>query len=369
MNTPTPSASRRVDAVRARVAELDLDGLLVRHLPNIRYLTGFTGSNAWLYVGARVALFATDGRYEIQADEEVAAGSGFRRLIARDDLLGTLLERLVADLAPGRVGFESARVSYSEWERLSEKASSVRWVGVADAVEQLRVVKDAAEIEAIREAGQIAAAAWEETLALARPGVREAELAAELDHRMRNLGAEGPAFETIVASGPRSALPHARSGDRRIGVGDLILFDFGARWRGYCSDLTRTVVLGRADPRQRDTYGRVWAAQREACEILRERRPGSEVDAAARDMFEAEGIGSAFPHSTGHGLGLEVHEAPSLRKGVQAELSADMVVTVEPGLYFAGWGGIRIEDDFRITAGEPERLTGPAGAELRILQA
>jgi Xaa-Pro aminopeptidase len=190
-----------------------------------------------------------------------------------------------------------------------------------------------------------------------KPGVTEKEVAAELDFRMTRLGAEGPAFETIVASGERTALPHAATGDRRIRQGDLLLCDFGARLNGYCSDLTRTFAVGRPDPRQTEVYELVLAAHRQACGRLRQGVMGRDVDAAAREVFEAQDLESRFAHSTGHGLGLEVHEGPRLSRQSEEELVANMVVTVEPGLYFPGWGGVRIENDLLVTLDQPMFLT------------
>ncbi len=353
--------------VRARTAELDLQALLVTHTPNLRYLTGFTGSSGWLLLGSSRAIFVTDGRYERQAEEELAPDLGFELVVLRDGILVELAKRAAQQFEGSRVGFEARHLSYADWHRLVEAGGGAEWVAVAGVVEDLRAVKDEAEIDAMAGAGRIAVQALQEMLPLIKPGVREAEIAAELDYRMKRLGAECPAFATIVASGPRTALPHATTGQRRLQEGDLLLCDFGARWRGYCSDLTRTFVVGAPTARQAEVYRLVLAAHQAACERLQAGASGAEVDAAARGVLAAAGLEDRIAHSTGHGLGLEVHEAPRLHWQSDEPLRSNMVVTVEPGLYFPDWGGIRIEDDFVVTEGAPRVLADLDKVELRAL--
>lgn len=343
------SAARRLARVRAGLAERELDGLLVSNIANLRYLTGFSGSSGWLLLDDVRAVFVTDGRYETQAQDELPGDAGFELLVLRDRPLAGLAERAAQEFAGRRLGFEGNHVAVDELERLRGEDEAVDWRSVIGFVEEGRVQKDESEIALIRKAAEIAAAALADTLPLIRPGIREREIAAELEYRMRRHGAERAAFETIVASGERTALPHAATSDRQIGEGDLLLIDFGARWRGYHSDLTRTFVVGGADDRQRETYDLVLAAQEAACSALREGVPGSEVDAAARRIFDAEGLEDRFPHSSGHGLGLEVHEGPRLARQSEEPLRRGTVVTVEPGLYFPEWGGIRIEDDLVVS--------------------
>lgn len=356
MNSSTAAAVRRIAAVRRAVAEIDLDGLLVSHLPNIRYLTGFTGSNGWLIVGANEMIFVTDGRYERQAAQELEGVSGCELVIYRDGVLEVVGERAATALGPGRIGFEGQYLSVSDWEGLTAESDSIEWLAADDVIGGLRAVKDDDEIAAMETAAHLAATALEETLGAFKPGVREADIARELDYRMRKLGAERPAFETIVASGPRTALPHAGTGERAIEEGDLVLCDLGASWRGYCSDLTRTFVAGEPDSRQAEVYETVLEAHRSAREALREGAKASDVDRAARDVFESKNLGGEFPHSTGHGVGLEVHESPRLHINGDEPLRANMVVTVEPGLYFPDWGGVRIEDDYVVNADGPRPL-------------
>ncbi len=361
------SYAHRVAGVRARLAELDLQLLLVTHLPNLRYLTGFSGSAGWLLLALDRAIFVTDGRYQRMAEEQLAGDGSVELLILREDILSEISRRASEIWPSERAGFEARHLSYADWRRLVEAADGREWEPVDGVVEDLRSIKTEEEIATIADAGRIAALALEETLPLIKPGVREAEIAAELDYRMSRLGAEGPAFETIVASGPRTALPHAGTSARQIVAGDLLLCDLGARLSGYCSDLTRTFVIGAPTRRQLQTYACVLSAQGAACEALRSGVPGAEVDAAARRVFEGAGWEAQFTHSTGHGLGLEVHEVPRLHRLAREALRPNMVVTVEPGVYFPDWGGIRIEDDFVVTVGEPRALVGLEKGFLRSL--
>ncbi|NIR42539.1 MAG: aminopeptidase P family protein [Gemmatimonadetes bacterium] len=353
--------------VREAIADRQLDGLLVSHLPNLRYLTGFTGSNGWLLLGIDRVVIFTDGRYEQQVTEQVPADLGAQFVVPRERLLSELADRALQEFTGAKIGFESQHISHSTWAKFHDEADAVDWQPVTGLVESLRAVKDDAEVAAIQQAAQIAVRALGEVLPIVEPGMRDAELAAELDHRMVLAGAERPAFDTIVVSGPRTALPHASTGSRGLASGDLLLIDFGACWNGYSSDLTRTFVLGDPDDRQREVYAAVLEAQDAACRALRAGVEAGAVDAAARGRFEKRGMADNFVHSTGHGLGLEVHEGPGLRREAEDRLEAGMVVTVEPGLYFPGWGGIRIEDDLLVTEGEARRLVDLERDRLQAL--
>jgi Xaa-Pro aminopeptidase len=361
------AASQRLDRVRADLAGHGLDGLLVSHLPNVRYLTGFTGSNGWLAVGERQAVFITDGRYEQQAEEELAADAGIDIVVLRELFQEGLAERIAGAFGRATIGFEGPYLSYANWTRLVERCRGVNWKARTGLVEKLRAVKDEEEIAAIGTAAAIAAEALQEALSLVEPGISEVDIASELDYRMVRLGASGPAFETIVASGPRTALPHAATGQRNVCEGDLLLCDFGARWNGYCSDLSRTFVIGQTTQRQTETYTAVLEAQHAAFAALRAGATGAEVDAATRESFARRGLEDRFSHSTGHGLGLEVHEGPRLGRRAEEPLESGMVVTVEPGLYFPGWGGVRIEDDVVITEGRPNPVVELESDHLRVL--
>jgi len=337
-----------------------LDALLVTSRPNIRYLTGFSGSAGVAVVSREEVLLITDFRYDEQARQqcdavarvEIEGTSVWDQLLRELPTLGTLGTR-------GLIGFEAHALSVRDAERFSAgPGASWRWKPAAELVERLRVRKDAGEVAAIRAAATLATAALHDTLALVRPGLTELEIAGELERALRRLGSEAHPFPAIVASGPRSALPHALTSSRTVAVGDWLLLDFGAVVEGYCADMTRTVVVGaRADESQRALYGLVQEAQRRAREGVRVGMSGREADALARDPIEARGFGAAFGHSTGHGLGLEVHEAPRLARTAADPLPEGAVVTIEPGVYVAGRGGVRIEDDVHLSADGPVLLT------------
>ena len=343
----------RQAALRRRLEELGLDGLLISHGPNLRYLTGFTGSAGLLLLLPERALLITDFRYQEQAPAEAGATA---EVLLEQSNLWDRLRRVLTPLPKCRLGFESEHLTVRDADRLS-RLDVAEPVPVLELVEQGRVIKDAGEIEAIRAAAALAHAALAELLPTIRAGQTEQEIAARLELNLRVRGSEWHPFQTIVAAGERSALPHARAGSRALAPGDLLLIDFGATLHGYCADITRTVVLGRADARQREVYDIVAEAQRAAIRGLRPGMSGREGDALARDLIERAGYGDAFGHSLGHGLGLEVHEAPRLARTAREPLSAGAVVTVEPGIYLPGWGGVRIEDDILLTASGTQVLT------------
>jgi Xaa-Pro aminopeptidase len=330
-----------------------LDGLLVTHLPNIRYLTGFTGSAAVLLVGAGETVLVTDFRYALQAPAE-AGGAAVVEVDEKS--VWERLGRVLCTRAPlGALGIEAQSLSVRDAERVSA-LSRARVVPTGDLVERLRMVKDPDEVAAIRSAAVLAQEGLSELLPSVRVGESEREVAARLEAALRRRGSEWHPFPTIVASGDRSALPHARTSGRTLERGDWLLLDFGAQVDGYCADLTRTVVVGaRADERQLAVYDLVQTAQRRALEHLRPGMTGREADALAREVIVARGFGAAFGHSLGHGLGLEVHEAPRLAPTAEATLPAHVVVTVEPGIYLPGWGGVRLEDDVYLGPAGPER--------------
>jgi Xaa-Pro aminopeptidase len=359
----TSNGDRRPDRHAALAALLEADGLdalLVTSRPNIRYLTGFSGS-AGVAVATRSALLlVTDFRYDEQARQQSGA-------VARVEIEGTSIwDRLFKELAGGWglgagawMGFEAHAVSVKDAERFSTGPGAAwRWKAAGELVERLRMRKDAGEVAAIRAAAGVAAVALRDTLLAVRPGQTELEVAGMLEGALRRHGSEAHPFPTIVASGPRSALPHAHTSTRTVAAGEWLLLDFGAVVDGYCADVTRTVVVGRrADESQRALYGLVQEAQRRAREGVRAGMTGREADALARDPIEARGFGAAFGHSTGHGLGLEVHEAPRLARTVADPLPEGAVVTIEPGVYVAGRGGVRIEDDVHLSADGPVLLS------------
>ncbi len=342
-------------ALRDGLARADLDALLVTALPNIRYLCGFSGSNGLLLVTSLECVLFTDFRYAEQVRDEVQPMVQVR--IEPVSLWNGLFATLGATVGVDRIGFESAHLLHRDFQRLLEHGGRWQWRPEVDHVERLRERKDAGELARIERAVAIAEAALAATLPTIHAGQTETQVAGHLEHALREAGSEGFPFESIVASGPRSALPHARAGTRRLEDGDFVLLDFGAVYQGYCSDITRTFVLGRATSEQKAVYAVVQQANSLASGALRVGMTGMAADAVARDYIHARGFGELFGHSLGHGIGLEVHEGPRLAKTAEAPVKAGAVVTIEPGIYRPGWGGVRIEDDVLVTDDGPRILT------------
>ncbi len=333
-----------LDRARRYLAASGVDALLLVRTENRRYVTGFTGTAGLALVTARDALLAVDFRYYEQAAAEAPACEVLR---GGADPAGALAEAVRAREVR-RIGFEAEFVPYAQVERFREKFAPAELVPLAD-VDRLRWVKDAQEIAAIARAAEIADAAFAHILGVLRPGLRERDVAVELETVMRRAGAERLPFDTVLASGPRSALPHGRATDRVMVAGDLVTLDFGAVCDGYGSDCTRTVVLGAPDDRQRRIYEVVLDAQLRALAAIRPGASSREVDAVGRSVIAAAGFGEAFGHALGHGIGLDVHEGPPLGPRNETTLEPGMVLTVEPGIYVPGWGGVRIEDDVVVT--------------------
>lgn len=348
---------RRRTALRQGLQAAELDALLVTDLLNVRYLTGFTGTNAALLVAADgdgATVFCTDGRYRIQSERQVP---DLRRIIDRPcDLV---LAAAAAEAGHARVGFESHRVTVDRYAALADTAPAVELVRAPSMVEALRMIKDDAEVEALRMACAAADRALADLIEQGglRPGRTEKEVRRELEERMLDYGASGPSFESIVATGANSAVPHHRPTEAVLHSGDLVKLDFGALVDGYHSDMTRTVVLGEPADWQREIYQLVAAAQAAGRAALRPGADVRDVDAAARDVIKKAGHGEEFVHGLGHGVGLEIHEAPTLSRLGDGKLTAGMTVTVEPGVYLPGRGGVRIEDTLVVRDDEPELLT------------
>lgn len=340
--------------LREALAREDLDGILIQHLPNIRYLTGFTGSAALLlFLTGAEAVLITDFRYASQAPAEVHNAA---EVVIEQVNLWRRLASHLTDRPVGRLGYESHVATGRDLARLEHVPISLS--PAAELVEKLRAVKDPSEVESIRAAAGLAALALEEAVAGVKAGQSEFEIAAALEHALRRRGSEWHPFPTIVASGPRSALPHARTSHRVIERGDLLLLDFGAQVDGYCADLTRMFVVGgNPDERQSAVHEIVRKAQQLALSGIRAGMTSRAADALARDHIAGHGFADAFGHSLGHGLGLEVHEAPRLSPVAEDPLPVHAVVTVEPGIYFPGWGGIRLEDDIHLGPEGPELLS------------
>ncbi len=355
----------RLEALRRRMAADGLDALAVSSLANIRYLTGFSGTSALVLVTGGAVHFLSDFRYRDQAQSEV--GELARVRIEPGGLWERAVKLLGVEPGIGRVGYEAHVLTAREAQRLEESQRPWEIVPAGELVEALRASKGPEEVEAIRRAAAVATRALAATLPQVRPGRTELEVAALLEGELRRGGSEWYPFPTIVASGPRTALPHARTGDRVIAPGDLLLLDFGAVVDGYCSDLTRTFVVGaEATDEQAAVHGLVARGQAAALAGLRAGLTGRQADALARDVIAAEGRGDAFGHSLGHGIGLEVHEAPRLAATAEEILPAGAVVTVEPGVYLEGWGGVRIEDDVVLRPGGADLLTDFPREMLRL---
>ena len=333
------------------------------HLPNVCYLTGFSGTTGALLLTSSGAALFVPPLYAEQARRE--ASSATVRVGRSDPLVAAAA--WLARRRPARVAYEKPHLTVSQFEALRrELGPRAELVGLTNAVEHGRAVKDEAEVTSIRASVRLTARAFEQTLPLIRPGVRELELAAEIEYRMKLQGARGPAFETIVASGPRAALPHARASQKRLAKNELVVFDLGAILSGYHSDMTRTVYLGRPSARVKKTYRAVRDALERARETVAVSVPASRVDGAARSLLTRRGLGRYFIHGTGHGLGLEIHEEPRASRSSQATLAAGNVITLEPGVYVPGWGGVRIEDVVVVRRRGAETLT-PLSTELICL--
>ncbi len=358
--------AKRRDRLRSRIRAKRLDALLVTGCANVTYLTGFTGDSSFLLVMPQREILISDNRYTIQIAEECPGLETLIRQPGQSMIEATagLLNRLRLS----RVGIESGTTTVAFWEGLKSELKHAVPVPVEGLVEQLRAVKDAYEVAQIREAIHLAERGFEFLRASLTEAMTEREAAYELEHALRRFGAEGCSFPPIVAAGPRAALPHARPGDERIGEARLLLVDWGATTRsGYRSDLTRVLATANISPKLAKLYEVVLSAQRAGMAAIRPGVLGREVDAAARSVIEQAGLGRFFGHGLGHGIGLEIHEAPRLGPDSETPLKPGMVVTIEPGVYLPGWGGVRLEDDILVTRDGAEVLT-TLGADLeRVL--
>lgn len=364
MRYPSADAlGARCRRVRETIRQESLDALVLVHLPNVRYLTGFGGSSAVLVITPDRLLFVTDGRYVTEVAQSLQPNCPGLTLIPVDPSYDETLARTLETFAGGRVGIEAEHMTVGRFTwltgRLPAAGGVCQLVSVDRMVEAARLFKDDFEQAVFRDAGAMLDDVVGDVFACIREGQRELELAAEIDYRLKKRGFERPSFDTIVASGPNAALPHARPGERCLLTGDLVVLDFGGVMNGYCVDLTRTVCIGPPSGEIDRIYAAVAEAQVAAIDRVRPGVLASDVDDAARRVLEARGFGQMFPHSTGHGLGLEIHEEPRIgpiRPGTGAQqmtrdepLAAGMVITIEPGAYVPGVGGVRIEDDLLVT--------------------
>jgi Xaa-Pro aminopeptidase len=374
LHAHSAALSRRHKQVREAAARHAVDALVVTSRPNIYYLTNFTGSSAIAVVTPDRLHFVTDFRYvtAVESLQKSAEACPGLELTVVDGTYDATLSRLLVSLGVQRVGFEAAHITVSRYNwlvsQLAARQSGPALVPTEQIVERLRVRKDEYEIETFREAARrlsvVARGVFEEV----RAGRTELDIARAIDARIVGGGFERTAFDTIVASGPNAALPHAHPGERTLSENDLVVLDFGGVYRSYCVDLTRTVAVGRASDRAREVHAAVLDAHDRAIEAVAPGRSRFDIDAAARDSLTARGLGEAFGHGTGHGLGIEIHEDPRItrRTGdtpvapggeVDDAVAAGMVFTIEPGAYLPGWGGVRIEDDVLVTEHGVELLT------------
>jgi len=341
-----------------------LDALLIAHPPNVRYLCGFTGSAGAVLISESKSVFFTDGRYKEQASLEV---QGSRIIVARKSPLAAAAEWLVRNakkLGVKTLGIEAEHLSVAERSRLAKALpAGLRLREAPPLAEQARMIKDAEEIEQLRAAVLLGANLFDVILKAIHPGVKETEVAAELEYAARRAGADGMSFDTIVVSGARSALPHGRASEAAIPPNGFVVCDFGVILAGYRSDMTRTVHVGQPSQDMRRVYEAVRDAQQAALEMVKAGVSVGEVDRSARNVLIHKGLGKHFTHSTGHGVGLEIHEAPRLAAGQKDVLQAGMVITIEPGAYIPGVGGVRIEDMVVVTDNGCQILT-PTAKEL-----
>lgn len=353
----------RVARLIASYGDLEVDALLVTKPQNVRYVTGFSGSTGVCLVrkdGSGV--FVTDPRYDVQAAEEV---EGFEVVVTRDPALKEAGKR-AADEGVGSLGIEGAHMTVLARKELAEVAPNARLVETDRVIEHVRSVKEDSEIDLIRQAASIADAAFEAALPSIAEGASELDIAIELEYQMRKLGGQKIGFDTIAASGPRAAMAHGVAGRRKLRFGDPVVLDFGCFYGGYTSDMTRTVFVGAPSPEMRRIYEVVLKAQVTACETLKAGMTGKEADAVARSIIEEAGYGDRFGHGLGHGVGLEVHEYPLVSPRNERPMQASSVVSVEPGIYLPGLGGVRIEDLVVLRPDGIENLTS-SSKELTCL--
>ncbi|OQA04615.1 MAG: putative peptidase [bacterium ADurb.Bin374] len=337
-----------------------LDAMLVTNLSNVRYLTGFTGSSGVLLLERKKSLFFTDFRYQEQSENEV--GRSAEIVVFKTSSSEAVLEYLGKSRVAS-LGVEST-MTLGTYEIFREKFNG-KLITTKGIIEGVRQVKGEEELKELRKAFSISDRSFKKLLRFIKPGKRETEIAARLEYIMRMEGSEGPSFATIIASGERSSCPHAHPTDRKIKAGEMVKIDFGAIWNGYHSDMTRTVFVGKADKKFREVYGIVLEAQKRAIAGIRPGVTGFDIDKLARDHIASNGYGDHFGHGLGHSLGLDIHEMPAFSLKCNDTIKAGMVLTVEPGIYLPGWGGVRIEDVYRVDD-VPERLTATPNDLLEL---
>ncbi|HHT84225.1 MAG: M24 family metallopeptidase [Bacillota bacterium] len=341
-----------LEKLRLKMSQVPVDAFLVSNMQNWRFVSGFTGDAGTLLITRDEAIIFTDSRYTEQAEQEAPDYTVIKTVVEKN-----VLKETIDKIRISRIAFEKDYVTYSRWEKLKETLSGQELIGVSGWVEELRAVKSEEEAGYIARAQGIADEAFSRLLPLVKAGASEMDLALELEFTIRKLGSEGIAFPFIVVSGARSSLPHGVPTSKKLEPGDFVTFDFGARCNGYCSDMTRTVVVGHASDKHREIYDLVLRAQLAALEVIKPGVMAREVDLAGRRVIEEAGYGEYFGHGIGHGVGLNVHEKPSVGKTSEDVLKPGMVITIEPGIYIPGFGGVRIEDLVLVTEDGKKNLT------------
>jgi Xaa-Pro aminopeptidase len=358
-----PSEQKRITCLREEMAKANLDAMLITDIVNISWLSGFTGSSAVLIVTQDNNLFCTDSRYVTQAAQECP---GFNLYKRERGGMEEIIQQLNT-MPVKTIGFEENQLIWKSWKTITDAlAENLSLVPAYRILEKLRHIKDNTEIALIQAACDIADRAFDHIITFIQPGITERDVMLELEWFMRKEEHAEVAFDTILASGPRSALPHGHATERVLQMGDFITMDYGARWKGYCSDITRTVILGNPNEEQKKVYGIVKDANQKAMDAMVAGRCAKEPDDIARGIIRDAGYGAYFGHGLGHSLGRDVHDGPGLSPYSAFNLEAGMVITVEPGIYIPEWGGVRIEQDVLVTEGEPQILTHST-TELVIL--
>ncbi|MDA1474881.1 M24 family metallopeptidase [Bacillus changyiensis] len=346
----------KLKKLRELFCGLGIEGLLVTSQVNLQYMTGFTGSSGLAVISEDRAVFITDFRYTEQAKRQV---NGFEIIEHTRGMSATAVD-VIKEMGLKKIGFEQDKMTYGMYANYKNALGAVELVPVSRSVERLRLIKSSEEIKILKEAAKIADAAFSHILTVIKPGMTEISIANELEFYMRSQGADHSSFDMIVASGLRSSLPHGVASSKTVEKGDFVTLDFGAYYKGYCSDITRTIAVGEPSDQLKNIYQIVFEAQMIGMTNIKPGITGRQADAYTRDHITSKGYGDYFGHSTGHGLGMEVHESPALSVRSDQTLDKGMVVTVEPGIYIPGTGGVRIEDDIVLTDEGNESLTHSA---------
>lgn len=343
----------KIEIVRNLLIEKELDAVLIVNGYNMRYISGFSGATGYLYISQHKAVILTDFRYIIRAQEE---NKGFE-VLEVTERYSKIIHSLVTDDKVKKIGFEAADTTYADYKKLEEELKEATFYSIGDLLSDLRNIKTIEELERIEKAAAIGDKAFFEMLHIIKPGMTELEIAAHLEYSMKRNGAEGLSFDTIVASGIHSSMPHAVPTTKKIEYGDFVTMDFGCIYQGYCSDMTRTIVIGKANDRQKKVYDIVLQAQLKALDFIKAGYQGKEIDKVARDIIYQAGYEGCFGHGLGHSLGLFIHEEPRLSPKEERIIQENMVETVEPGIYIKDFGGVRIEDLVVVTNGGCQNYT------------